>query len=100
MSKTVVNAYRKAAQELFGANEAESKAYIVDPSEDPGEWAPRSLAVIYLEANFTFPEDTGVIPDKLGYWSPGGMDNCYRLGLEAGVGYIEYINAAVAAVYQ
>lgn len=99
MSKAV-EAYRQAAARLFGANKAEVENYIVAPDEDRGEWAPQSLAVIYLEPNFTFPEDTGVIADRLGYYSPNGMEECFKLGELAGVGYVEYINAAVAAVYE
>jgi hypothetical protein len=99
VSKTV-EAYRKAAMDLYGANRAEAENYIRSPEEDPGQWAPNSLAVIYLEPDFRFPEDTGVIPDRLGYWSPRGMDECFKLGEKAGTGYIEYINAAVAAVYE
>jgi len=98
MSKTV-EAYRKAAMTLFGANRAEAENYIIAPEDDPGEWAPNSLAVIRLEPDMRFPEDTGVIPDSLDYWSPTGMENGIKLGTEAGTGYVEYINAAVAAVY-
>lgn len=99
-AKSTVKKYRKAAMALFGANEKEATHYIVEPKDDRGEWAPRSLAVIYLEPNMTFPEDTACIPDMLGYYSRNGFDNCVKLGEKAGVGYIEYINAAVAAVYE
>ena len=100
MGTNVVEAYRTAARTLFGANRAEVEKYIVDPQDDTGGWAPNALAVIYLEADFRFPEDTGCIPDALDYWGPTGADNCFKLGDEAGTGYIEYINAAVAAVYE
>jgi len=97
--KETVEAYRKAAMVLFGANRTEAENYIRSPEDDPGEWAPNSLAVIYLEPDMRFPEDTGCIPDALDYWSPMGMENGIKLGTAAGTGYVEYINAAVAAVY-
>lgn len=92
-----VNAYRKAAKALFGANEAEVAHYIRSPEDDPGQWAPNSLAVIYLEP-YGFREDTGIIPHMLDCYG-NGFENCIRLAESAGVGYVEYINAAVAAVY-
>ena len=98
--KRVVNAYRKAAKELFKANDTEAARYILDPKDDTGENAPNSLCIIYLEPNFTFPEDTGCIPYKLDYWSRNGHENCILLAGQAGIGWIEYINAAVAAVYE
>lgn len=95
----VVKAYRMAAQALWGANPVEAAHYIVDPADDTGEWAPNSLAVIYLEPHGGFPEDEFTIPYALDYYSGGGFDACIELADKAGVGYIEYINAAVAAVY-
>jgi hypothetical protein len=92
-------AYRRAAKKLFGANDTESRSYIKSPADDPGEWAPEALVIIYLEPDFRFPEDTGVIPDRLSYYGDLGFDNCIALAEAAGVGYVEYINAAVAAVY-
>jgi hypothetical protein len=38
--------------------------------------------------------------DNIGYYAPCGMDECFRLSGRAGNGYIEWINAAVAAVYE
>ena len=61
---------------------------IVEPDRDPGEWAPDSLAVIYME---------GQTP--LDYWGDG-MEQSFQLAEVAGVGYVEFINAAVAAVYE
>lgn len=98
MSRKVVNAYRRAARELFGANNKEAENYIREPKDDPGEWAPNSMAIIYLEPDMRFKEDTGCIPNGLSYWD-NGHENCVKLTQLAGCGYIEYINAAVAAVY-
>jgi hypothetical protein len=94
-----VEKYRQAAMDLFGANRTEAERYIVAPEDDTGEWAPDALAIIYLEPDMRFPEDTGCIPDRLGYYSRNGFDNCIRLGERAGVGFVEYFNAAVAAVW-
>jgi len=95
-------AYRRAAVKLFGANKAEAQAYIVPAHEDTGGWAPEGLAVIYLEPDFRFPEDTGKIPDSLSYYARGGkgLENCFALSAAAGLGMIEYQNAAVAVVYE
>ncbi len=95
----VVEAYRKAAMELWGANETEAANYIRHPKDDPGEWAPTALAIIYLEPDMRFPEDTACIPDALDYYQKG-FDNCLTLAEKAGTGFVEYINAAVAAVYE
>lgn len=93
-----VDKYRKAAMELFGANEKEAANYIRNPKNDPGKWSPHALAIIYLEPDGRFPEDTFCIPDALDYYGRG-FDNCIALAQAAGVGFIEYINPAVAAVY-
>ncbi len=95
----VVEAYRKAAMKLFGASRIEAEQYIIDPENDPGEWAPGSLVVIRLERDGRFPEDKYSIPDALGYHESGGFANCLRIAREAGVGFVEYINGAVAAVW-
>jgi len=55
--------------------------------------------MIYLEHDGGFPEDMGVIPDALGYFSEQGADNCVLLGEEAGIGWIEYQDAGSAYVY-
>jgi len=83
-----VKAYRAAAVKLWpGYTLDEAKAGIVHPDEDRGEWAPGSLAVIYME---------GQTP--MDYWGRG-HDDAFKLAELAGVGYVEFINAAVAAVY-
>ena len=100
MSKATVNKYRKAARKLFGASAKEAEVYIKTPKEDTGGWAPRSLAVIYLECDGRFPEDRFAIPEALDFYGDEGFENCVKLAEEAGVGYIEYVNAAVAVVYE
>lgn len=94
-----IEQYREAAKRLWGANDAEVRAYFKEPHEDTGEWAPHSLGVIYLEPDGRFKEDTFVIPNKLSYYGPSGFDSCLALSEAAGIGYIEYINTAVAAIY-
>lgn len=84
-----VEAYRKAAVKLWpGYTMAEAERGIVHPEDDRGEWAPGSLAVIYME---------GQTP--MDYWG-NGMEDGFKLGSLAGIGYVEFINAAVAAVYE
>jgi hypothetical protein len=84
-----VEAYRKAATKLWpGYTMAEAEQGIVHPDDDNGQWAPGSLAVIYME---------GQTP--MDYWGDG-HDKAYELGQMAGIGYVEFINAAVAAVYE
>ena len=85
---TVVEKYRQAAIRLWGMTAEEAAIGIVAPADDRGEWAPNSLAVIYVE---------GQTP--INYWERGA-EQCEKLSAEAGVGYIEFINAAVAAVYE
>ena len=83
-----VEAYRKAAVELWGMTPEDAAEGIVSPEEDSGQWAPNSLAVIYME---------GQTP--MDYWGDG-FEQGLLLAAKAGVGYIEFINAAVAAVYE
>lgn len=83
-----VEAYRKAAVKLWGMSYEDAAKGIVAPDEDRGQWAPNSLAVIYME---------GQTP--MDYWGDG-MEQGFRLASVAGVGYVEFINAAVAAVYE
>jgi len=84
-----VEAYRKAAVKLWpGYTMEQARQGIVAPEDDRGEWAPGSLAVIYME---------GQTP--MDYWG-NGMEDGFRLAALAGVGYVEFINAAVAAVYE
>jgi hypothetical protein len=99
-SKNVVDAYRKAAVKLFGISETEAQTYIVAPKDDTGEWAPNALAIVYLEADCRKPGDDGTLPALLGYYSGIGMENCVKLSRAAGVGFVEYINPAVAAVWE
>ena len=89
-----VELYRLAAMELFGASAYEANIYIVAPEDDPGEWAPNALAIIYLEFRGGNKEDKGKIPSAL-----KDYDNALKCGQRAGIGYIEHINAAVAAVW-
>lgn len=51
---TPVSLYRKAAKRIFGANDSEVLHYIVETVNDTGEWAPRSLGIIYLEPHGGF----------------------------------------------
>jgi hypothetical protein len=89
---SIIENYRKAAMSLFGATRSEATKAIVEPENDPGEWAPDALAVIYLEFD-------GPLSEALDYWGDG-FENALRLGEKAEFGYVEYINAAVAAVYE
>jgi len=102
MSKTklTVAAYRKAAKQLFHVSDVEVETYIKDPAEDRGQWAPDALAIIYLEPDCRQAEDLGILPEVLGYYSENGMEECARLDAETELDtFIEYINAAVAAVW-
>jgi hypothetical protein len=95
-----VDKYRKAAVRLFGCSEAEARTYIVAPEDDPGQWAPKALAIIRIEPDCREEWDEGIIPASLDSNDTHGLDNCESLDKEAGAGaYIEYINAAVAAVW-
>jgi hypothetical protein len=93
MSQEIVEAYRQAARKIYRISQREAEQAIVTPDNDPGEWAPDALAVIYLEFGDS-------MADQIGYFAPHGMDECFRLSDRAGSGYIEWINAAVAAVYE
>jgi len=86
MSK-VVEAYRAAAVKLWGMSPEDAANGIVEP-EDGNGWADNSLAVIFME---------GQTP--MDYWGDG-MEQGFKLAALAGVGYIEFVNAAVAAVYE
>ena len=86
MSKAV-EAYRAAAVKLWGMTPEDAAKGIVEP-EDGNGWAPGSLAVIYME---------GQTP--MNYWGDGAEQG-FKLQALAGVGYVEFINAAVAAVYE
>ena len=88
----VVEAYRAAAVELYGLTVAQAERAIIASEDDPGEWAPGSLAVIRLE--FGDP-----LNDHIGYFALRGLDECFRLSGKAGIGYVEWVNGGVAAVY-
>lgn len=85
-----VNAYRKAAIELYDLTPEQAKRSIFSPREDPGEWAPESLAVV----NFEY----GDLP-LCEYYARGGLDECIRWGEKAGVGFVEWINGGAAAIW-
>ena len=94
-----IDLYRKAAIALWNVSSQETETYIVDPKDDQGEWAPDAIAIIYLEPHCYHEDDFGELPNLLGYFAPGGMENCSRLDAAVDADcYIQYINAAVAAV--
>ncbi len=99
MNNRARDAYRRAAIKVLGVSKQEAETYIINPDDDTGENAPGALVVIYLEADCREKGDEGVLPDLLGYYTTSGPERCVDLANEAGVGYIEYINGAVAAVY-
>ena len=86
----VVQAYRNAAIKQFGITQEEARRANVSPKDDKGEWAPESLAVLYLEHVALY---------QMNYYSPYFLDRCVELSDRAGIGYIECINPAVCAVY-
>jgi len=90
-SAKVTELYRKAAMKLYGISREKAVQAIKTPSEDTGEWAPKSMAVLHLEY-----EAMGA----LSYWDPYFFDRLNELSAEAGIGYIECINPAVCAVYE
>jgi hypothetical protein len=87
---SVVEAYRAAAMKLYGISREQAEFAIVEPSEDSGEWAPKSHAILYLEREALA---------QLDYWGYDHLGECVRLADEAGFGFIETINPAVAAVW-
>lgn len=87
----VVEAYRSAAMHLYGISEEEAIRAIVDPLDDPGEWAPTASVILYLER---------AALAQLDYWGYDHLGACHKLEKEAGVGWIETINPGVAAVYK
>lgn len=94
------DAYRNAARELFGISQVEAEVYIRTAADDPGEWAPDALLVIYTEADCRKEGDEGMLPGLLDYYSNRGDERCAALDAAAGQGtFIERINAAVAAVW-
>lgn len=97
MTKTtrVVEAYRNAAMQLYGITREQAERSIVHPEDDKGRWAwsqaRGALVILYLERAALRPLD---------YFGPYHLDECIKLEDEAGVGHIETINPAVAAVYE
>lgn len=86
-----VEAYRTAAMNLYGISREQAEYSIVHPSEDNGQWAPEAEVILYLERAALAPLD---------YWGMDHLGACIELSNEAGVGFIETINPAVAAVYE
>ena len=82
-------AYRRAAVKLYGYTQEQAEACIYSPANDPGEWAPKALVILNLER--------GLAP--LAYYGPDFMGGGIELQEAAGVGFVEHINAAVAAVW-
>jgi len=91
MRKDPVSRYRRAAMKLYGLTEKQAERSIYAPGDDPGGWAPKALAIINFEHG-----DLG----RCDYYARNGLDECIKLGQEAGVGFVEYINPAVAAVWE
>lgn len=87
----VVERYRTAAMTIFGITRQQAEEAIYAPEDDPGEWAPTSKAILNLETGALAP---------MGYWEPTGFHESTHLSRTAGFGFIEYVNAAVAAVYE
>ena len=87
------DAYREAAVGMFGITPDQAAEAIYTQRDDPGEWAPKSLVILNME--------TGWLGD---YYEPGHIDRFYDLGEAANRSlekhtYIEYQNAAIAAVF-
>ena len=96
----IVEAYRNAAMKLWGATRAEVENYIIDAKDDPGEWAPNALVILRLEPNGGIKGDTFSLPNKLGMYGPEDwIMNGIELAREAGDGFVEHINGAIAAVW-
>ena len=86
---TATEAYRGAAVKLYGYSREQAEACIYSPENDPGEWAPRALVILNLEKGLP----------ALGLYSGDWLEESSRLGSVAGVGFVEHINGAVAAVW-
>lgn len=100
MSNKTVRAYRTAAKNLWNISDIELETYIIDPKDDAGEWAPNAKVIIYLEKDCRRKGDLGIFCEMLDYYNPTSLDNAWYLSEKVGDGsYIEFINAAVAAVY-
>ena len=87
--RKAVGAYRRAARKLYGYDQAQAEACIYGPENDPGEWAPDALVILNFERGLS----------RLAYNAPDWLDESVRFQEEAGVGFVEHINGAVAAVW-
>ena len=71
-------------------------AFILAAKDDTGGWAPTASVIIRMEAR----GGAGDCYPPLDYYA-GGMDHSFKAReLLTGGAYIEFINAAVAAVYE
>ena len=84
-----VTAYRRAARKLYGYTREQAEVCIYSPANDPGEWAPDALVILNLER--------GLGP--LAYYGPDFVGGGIELQEEAGVGFVEHYNAAIACVW-
>ena len=83
------SAYRRAARKLYGYTQAEAEACIYAVHADRGEWAPTGLVILNLERGLA----------KLAYYGPDFVGGGIELEQEAGVGFVEHYNAAIAVVW-
>jgi hypothetical protein len=97
--KNIVEKYRQAAMKLWGASREEVEHYIIAADEDPGEWAPEALVILRLEPNGAIPNDTYSMPNMLGMYTGDWIGNGVALAQEAGEGFVEHVNGAIAAVW-
>ena len=95
---------RKAVREVF-ANDLAAAAEdsgttvtklleecVYSARTDPGQWAPRGVAVINQELGYLPSGD---------YYEPMGMEKWFEVSAKLpGGAYVETINAAVSAVYK
>ena len=82
-------AYRRAARKLYGYTREQAEACIYPPHADPGEWAPKGLVILNLEAGL----------EALDYYGPDFVGGGIALQEAAGTGYVEHHNAAIAVVW-
>jgi len=88
----IVQQTKRAIYEVFGdiVDKDIIDKSVVHPLDDPGEWAPRSNAVIYHE--------TG-LPNSCDSWD--GMEKWSEVSDKIpGDYYVEAMNSAVSAVYE
>ena len=85
---TVVEQVTKAIENVFLMHGQINPRCVIDPSEDPGEWAPDAHAIIYHTGNMPSVSrlrEWGQVSDQLGK-SPTWY-------------YVEAINSEVSAVF-